>query len=209
MFNRMVLLHDGTVADVHEIREIVHTYNGDTIIYIYSTRTSDGHEVLTTLSFSQNTGLSFEAAETLVKEHEMFAEYRDPAQEMLDTLLPSLTDDQAITIPRAFPQWSSGIAYTTGHRVLHNDILYKCLQDHTSQSDWAPDVAASLWARLLTPVPDPENPDEPVDILEWEQPDSTNPYMTGDKVTHNGQTWVSDIDSNVWEPGVYGWSVVE
>ena len=43
-------------------------------------------------------------------------------------------------------------------------------------------------------------------IPEWEQPDSTNPYMKGDKVTHGGKTWVSDIDNNVWEPGVYGWS---
>ena len=41
-------------------------------------------------------------------------------------------------------------------------------------------------------------------IPEWEQPESTNPYMKGDKVKHNDKTWVSDIDNNVWEPGVYG-----
>ena len=41
--------------------------------------------------------------------------------------------------------------------------------------------------------------------LPWEQPESTNPYMKGDKVTHAGKTWVSTIDNNVWEPGVYGW----
>lgn len=46
------------------------------------------------------------------------------------------------------------------------------------------------------------------EVLPWEQPDSTNPYMTGDKVTHNGKTWVSDVDNNVWEPGVYGWTEV-
>ena len=51
-------------------------------------------------------------------------------------------------------------------------------------------------------IPDPEV------IPEWVQPDSTNPYMAGDKVMHNGKTWVSDIDGNVWEPGVYGWSEV-
>lgn len=49
-------------------------------------------------------------------------------------------------------------------------------------------------------IPDPET------IPEWVQPDSTNPYMAGDKVTHNGKTWVSDIDNNVWSPGEYGWS---
>lgn len=31
-------------------------------------------------------------------------------------------------------------------------------------------------------------------------------YANGDKVTHNEKKWVSDVDSNVWEPGVYGWS---
>ena len=51
-------------------------------------------------------------------------------------------------------------------------------------------------------IPDPEV------IPEWEQPGSTNPYMIGDKVRHNGKTWVSTIDNNVWEPGVYGWEVV-
>ena len=45
-----------------------------------------------------------------------------------------------------------------------------------------------------------------ITIPEWVQPDSTNSYSKGDKVTHNGKTWVSDIDNNVWEPGVYVWT---
>lgn len=40
----------------------------------------------------------------------------------------------------------------------------------------------------------------------WAQPGSTNPYMLGDKVRHNGKIWMSTIDNNVWEPGVYGWA---
>lgn len=40
-------------------------------------------------------------------------------------------------------------------------------------------------------IPDPEV------IQEWEQPDSTNSYNKGDKVQHNGKTWVCDIDGNV------------
>lgn len=51
-------------------------------------------------------------------------------------------------------------------------------------------------------IPDPE------DMPAWEQPESTNPYMAGDKVTHGGKTWVSTVDDNVWEPGVYGWEEV-
>ena len=33
-------------------------------------------------------------------------------------------------------------------------------------------------------------------------------YNIGDKVTHNGKTWVSDVDNNVWEQGVYGWKCI-
>ncbi|MGM9640483.1 MAG: carbohydrate-binding protein [Faecousia sp.] len=111
------------------------------------------------------------------------------------------TDEQALTVPALYPAWRSGVTYTAGQRLLFNSVLYKVLQDHTSQETWTPDTAHSLFAKVLIP-------DETV-IPEWEQPVSTNPYMKGDKVTHNGKTWVSDIDNNVWEPGVYGWTEVQ
>lgn len=113
-------------------------------------------------------------------------------------LRESATDEQALSVPVLYPTWRSGVDYVTGQRVLHGGVLYKVLQDHTSQDDWTPDAAVSLFAKVLIP-------DETV-IPEWVQPDSTNPYSKGDKVTHNGKTWVSDVDNNVWEPGVYGWT---
>ena len=113
-------------------------------------------------------------------------------------LRESATDEQALSVPVLYPAWRSGVDYVAGQRVLHNAVLYKVLQDHTSQDDWTPDAAVSLFAKVLIP-------DETV-IPEWVQPDSTNPYMKGDKVLHNGKTWTSDIDNNVWEPGVYGWT---
>jgi hypothetical protein len=96
--------------------------------------------------------------------------------------------------------WKESVDYVVGERVLYNDVLYKVITAHTSQADWSPNIAPSLFAKVLIP-------DDNV-IPEWEQPDSTNPYMTGDKVSHNGKTWVSVIDNNVWEPGVYGWEEV-
>lgn len=110
-----------------------------------------------------------------------------------------LTDEQAATYKLLYPKWSgNSVAYATGDRLQYDGALYKCLQAHTSQDGWTPTAAPSLWAKVL--IPDPET------IPEWVQPDSTNPYMAGDKVTHNGKTWVSDIDNNVWSPGEYGWS---
>lgn len=110
----------------------------------------------------------------------------------------TLDDAEALAIKTVYPKWSASGTYSVGDKVLYYGTLYKCLQGHTAQKDWSPTKAPSLWAKVLIP--------DPTVIPAWEQPDSTNPYMKGDKVTHNGKTWVSDIDNNVWEPGVYGWS---
>lgn len=119
----------------------------------------------------------------------------------LVTLREKATDEQALAVLALYPVWRSGVYYAAGVRVLYNGTLYKVLTAHTSQDDWTPDAAPSLFAKVLIP-------DETV-VPEWEQPDSTNPYSAGDKVTHNGKTWVSDIDNNVWEPGVYGWTELD
>ena len=113
----------------------------------------------------------------------------------------TVDDNTALRMVEFYPAWEAGTDYAAGFKVQHNGTLYKCLTAHTSQADWTPDAAPSLWAKVLIP-------DETV-IPAWEQPDSTNPYSKGDTVTHNGKTWVSDIDNNVWEPGVYGWTEAE
>lgn len=119
----------------------------------------------------------------------------------INALTENATDEVALQAVTLYDEWNGdSIEYETGKRVRYNSILYKVLQKHTSQDDWTPDQSPSLFAKVL--IPDPSV------IPEWEQPDSTNPYSAGDKVTHNGKTWVSDVDNNVWEPGVYGWSEI-
>lgn len=117
-------------------------------------------------------------------------------REMIEKAAALLPDDEATEAPVLFPAWAVGKAYAVGDRVTYKDKLYKVLQAHTSQADWTPDVAVSLYAEVLNPGPE---------IPEWVQPGSTNPYMKGDKVRHNGKVWESDYDNNVWEPGVFGW----
>ena len=118
----------------------------------------------------------------------------------LVNLREGATDEQAVEAVAVYPEWKENCEYAVGDRVMYGDVLYKVITAHTSQEIWTPEDAPSLFAKVL--IPD-------VDVIPaWEQPDSTNPYMTGDKVTHNGKTWVSDIDNNVWEPGVYGWTEV-
>ncbi len=110
----------------------------------------------------------------------------------------SLTDEQALTVQDIYPVWDgNGVSYPKDYYLTHNGKLYKVLQAHTSQADWSPDAAPSLFVEVLPGQGG-------TGIGEWVQPDSTNPYMTGDQVTHNGATWESMIDNNVWEPGVQG-----
>lgn len=110
------------------------------------------------------------------------------------TVLP---DAELLRVPNLAPVWAPEKVFEAGERVTHLGVLYRCLQAHTAQTDWTPDMAASLWARVLIP-------DENV-VPEWEQPDSTNPYQKGDQVMHSGILWESLVDENIWEPGVYGW----
>ena len=110
----------------------------------------------------------------------------------------TVDDNTALRMMEFYPEWEAGVDYATGHKVQHGGKLWRCLQAHTSQTGWEPNNAPPLWAKVLIPDTDV--------IPEWEQPDSTNPYSTGDKVAHNGKTWVSNVDGNVWEPGVYGWT---
>ena len=128
---------------------------------------------------------------------------RQEAQAFVESIVKlreSATDEQALESILIYPAWQENKSYISGERVQYNEVLYKVLQNHTSQADWTPDVAVSLFAKVLI-----EDPDI---ISEWVQPDSTNPYQTGDKVTHNGTTWVSTVDNNIWEPSVYGWEEV-
>ena len=121
----------------------------------------------------------------------------------VDTLLVALTDEQAVENIILFPTWSIGINYKVNDRIRYDGILYRVLQDHTSQEDWNPSAAVSLFARVL-------NETENNSIPEWVQPDSTNAYMIGDHVMYEGTEYESIIDNNVWSPADYpaGWSAV-
>jgi len=113
-----------------------------------------------------------------------------------------LADEDALSVPMLFPRWAADVAYEVGDRVYYDGVLYKVLIAHTSQADWTPDVSPSLFAKVL--IPDPEV------IPDWVQPDSTNPYMKGDKVRYNDKIYESLIDNNIWSPDTYppGWKEV-
>lgn len=120
----------------------------------------------------------------------------------IESAVQSLSEEDALSVASLYPAWSSSGEYSVGFMVLYNGTLYRCLTAHTAQATWTPTDAPSLWAKVLIPDPDV--------IPDWEQPDSTNPYMTGDKVRYDGKVYESLIDNNVWSPSAYpaGWQEV-
>ena len=119
---------------------------------------------------------------------------------IIEKAVISLSDKDALEAVDLFTHWDDNATYAVGDRVQYEGILYYCITAHTAQPNWTPVASPSLWTKVL--IPDPSV------IPNWEQPDSTNGYAAGDKVVHNGKTWTSDIDNNVWEPGVYGWTEI-
>ena len=115
----------------------------------------------------------------------------------MDAAGAQLDDAAALDAMAIYPAWEIGAAYATNDRIRYGANLYKCVQAHTSQSDWTPDAVPALWVK--------------VSVEEW--PEFVQPtgahdaYNTGDKVTYNGKRYVSLIDANVYSPDDYpaGW----
>jgi len=133
----------------------------------------------------------------------MKREHAYKLREMLHKASASLSDEDALEAVELFPVWGVGIAYEADQRIRYRDKLYRCVQSHTSQEGWEPPAVPALFTEVA----------KPGEIPVWRQPTGAqDAYMTGDKVhypTSDDPVYVSTVDNNVWQPGVYGWEVVE
>lgn len=121
-------------------------------------------------------------------------------RKLLEFSSANLTDEQALKVPAAFPGWDAAGNYQAGDRAEYGGLLYKCLQSHTAQGDWTPEMAPSLWVRI-------DDPGE--EWPAWRQPaGSADAYPKGAKVRYEGRRWESEADQNVWVPGEFGWKEV-
>lgn len=144
-------------------------------------------------------GQTWMRADGVVFRGVMIAPAKDYNRIMVDVAIGYLPDEQAENVTVLFEEWTVGVAYAVGDRRKYGGLLYRCVQAHTSQADWTPPAVPALWVRTYT--------DE---YPEWVQPTGAHDaYKTGDKCSHNSKHWVSTIDANVYEPGVYGWNEEE
>jgi hypothetical protein len=118
-----------------------------------------------------------------------------------------LADTNAMEIADLYEEYAVGKTYPVGYMFKYGvnadgeTQLYSVLQEHTSQENWKPNETPSLYKAVgFTDT----------GVAVWTQPlGATDAYMIGDNVFHKDEIWVSDVDNNVWEPGVYGWTKEE
>ena len=123
-------------------------------------------------------------------------------RQMIERAAVSLPDEDALEAVELFKAWAAYTAYAADERIRYGEKLYRCVQAHTSQADWTPDAIPALWTEVAAPG----------EIPVWKQPTGAqDAYRIGDKVWYperDTTAYVSTVDNNVWEPGVYGWEVV-
>ena len=125
----------------------------------------------------------------------------------LQIFAKSLSEDEAMEVSTIYDKWAVGKTYAVGDYFTYgeNNVgdpqLYKVVQAHTSQADWKPDIAVSLYTAIGL-----DNRGYPI----WSQPSGAHDaYNTGDIVDYNGTLYKSLINGNVYSPEAYpsGWEV--
>lgn len=132
----------------------------------------------------------------------------------MDTVGDMLTDEQAAAVPNLYELWNpEGVKYYSGADHKHpqakvrgriSNLLYKCLQTHTSQADWNPEATPNLWVEVAAPGEYREIKDGMLSTEAFAK-DEIGWYKTKDNL------WKSTIDANVYTPDTYpaGWEQVE
>lgn len=114
--------------------------------------------------------------------------------------MEQLPDATIVENASMFADWVENVDYTLNDIRKENSDLYRCVQSHTSQAGWEPSNTPALWTMIG---------DITAEYPAWTQPiGAFDAYAIDAKCSHNGDNWVSIVDNNVWEPGVYGWEVV-
>lgn len=132
-----------------------------------------------------------------------FVPYVSETEQIANIVFVALAETGTIDLitasehPSAFLEWKPEVYYTVGQIRRYEDKLYRCVQEHTSQFDWMPDITPSLW--VIAADPAEEWP-------EWSQPiGAHDAYQKGDKVSYNRKHYISILNNNIWAPDIYGW----
>jgi hypothetical protein len=150
-----------------------------------------------------------------VEEFNAQAEAKELDQEVVKKLLQkqleqmAVPDEEIDEYASLFPPFKVGETITQEMfdagpiRRQYEGVVWQMIIRHTPQLDYLPGTVPNLWGRV-------HNPEViPLWVRPWGAGDP-NLKQTGDKVQWpDGTIWVSTIDNNTYEPGVYGWELDE
>ena len=184
----------------------LHTVNDGTMTAVDVDFGGQCKQVIEAYKFFPETGtlILWDNAQKTFGMQALYAEMAEP----IKNAVADLDDEHSEAVKELFPFWGSDVEYhkedkekgIPADRVQYGGLLYRCVQSHTSQSDWTPDITPALWVRTSTE-----------EWPEWIQPTGAHDaYPLGAKVSHNGKHWINTgKDGNEYEPGVWGWDEVE
>ena len=68
-------------------------------------------------------------------------------RKVIETAVGNLSDSDALKAVKLFPKWKPNMELEDGARVYYGDKLYRVKdgKGHTTQADWTPDVATSMF----------------------------------------------------------------
>jgi len=122
-------------------------------------------------------------------------------QKQMVAELDNLSDEDLAIVSAIFEKWSpDSVAYAVDAIRTYENVLYKAVQAHTSQSDWFPPAVPALWTLYRNPAAGPQP---------WVQPTGAqDAYAVAEEVTHpnpnqGGASWIyrSTIPANTTIPG--------
>ena len=108
-----------------------------------------------------------------------------------------LTDEELLSIQPVLEgrAWKPGLAVQVGDIFSYNASLWRCLQAHTTQSDWLPDCTPALWRKVEVIHED--------EVRVWQ---TGVDYIVGDEVAYpdaTGDVYVcqqAHTSLSDWEP---------
>ena len=114
---------------------------------------------------------------------------------LLKSTLPTASAEVAQANVDWYPTWVEGSKLKLGDRVAWEGILYE-VYNLVGDNLYPPNEVPAIFKRVWVE-----------EWPEWVQPTGAHDaYPIDSKVSHNGKKWISNIDANVYEPGVFGWT---
>lgn len=190
------------IVDSSTVEPIKHLWDFDYLVFPQPWEQGLSEKVAADFEGYKQIGLEYEAEQERKRKED--SDYRAQMESAANIAFVAMAqqgqlDDVTVSEhPNLFIAWSEHWTGRAGTIVRDGGGLYRSIHDVGPGQNTKPSETPSMWTRIADPS------DE---WPEWMQPiGAHDAYSKEAQVSHGGKHWVSDVDANVWEPGIYGWT---